>query len=305
MISKKVRHVFSDLSHSPLAQKTLLQMSIRLSVVITLAALISYAHIFSILHDQVEDSLRVYITERGEKESQIFLNAQLNHRLFEKQFLKQWPNRSKQPKSEKFDDLFVWHSDQTRHLSKDAFNGIQRPDGTYSQHISAFIGTNAPDTAEFANKLHLSYQLIDRYADAFTQHYANLYVSMPENVNIVYWPNIPWGDQAESDLDVNLEEWVYISTPENNPQRDHTWTGLYFDPTADEWMVSLVTPVDYNQQHLINVGHDILLNDLFDSVLNEKLPGTHNFVVRQDGRIIAHPDLTEALTRTKGHFTCR
>lgn len=300
MISKKIRHVFSDLSHSPLAQKTLLQMSIRLSVVITLAALISYAHIFGILHDQVEDSLRVYITERGEKESQIFLNAQLNHRLFEEQFLKQWPNRSKQPKSESFERLFVRRSDQTRRLSKDAFNGIQRPDGTYSQHISAFVGSNAPDTAEFANKLHLSYQLIDRYADAFTQHYANLYVSMPENVNIVYWPNIPWGDQAESDLDVNLEEWVYISTPENNPQREHAWTGLYFDPTADEWMVSLVTPVDYNEQHLINVGHDILLNDLFDSVLNEKLPGTHNFVVRQDGRIIAHPDLTEALNRTKG-----
>lgn len=300
MISKKIRQVFSDLSHSPLAQKTLLQMSIRLSVVITLAAIISYAHIFGILHDQVEDSLRVYITERGEKESQIFLNAQFNHRLFEEQFLKQWPERSKQAEPQDFDLLFEKRSDQTRRLSKEAFTGIHRPDGTISQHISAFIGTNAPNTNEFANKLQLSYQLIDRYADAFTQHYANLYVSMPENVNIVYWPNIPWGEQAESNLDVTIEEWVYISTPENNPQRGHAWTGLYFDPTANEWMVSLVTPVDYNQQHLINIGHDILLNDLFDSVFNDKLPGTHNFVVRQDGRIIAHPDLTDELNRTKG-----
>ena len=108
------------------------------------------------------------------------------------------------------------------------------------------------------------------------------------------------GEQAQSNLDVTIEEWVYISTPENNPQRDHAWTGLYFDPTADEWMVSLVTPVDHNHQHLINIGHDILLNDLFDSVFNDKLPGTHNFVVRQDGRIIAHPDLTDELNRTKG-----
>ncbi|WP_415884574.1 EAL domain-containing protein [Neptuniibacter sp. QD34_54] len=300
MISKKIRQVFSDLSHSPLAQKTLLQMSIRLSVVITLAAIISYAHIFGILHDQVEDSLRVYITERGEKESQIFLNAQLNHRLFEEQFLKQWPERSKQAEPQDFDLLFEKRSDQTRRLSKEAFTGIHRPDGTISQHISAFIGTNAPNSNEFANKLQLSYQLIDRYADAFTQHYANLYVSMPENVNIVYWPNIPWGEQAESNLDVTIEEWVYISTPQNNPQRDHAWTGLYFDPTADEWMVSLVTPVDHNNKHLINVGHDILLNDLFDSVFNDKLSGTHNFVVRHDGRIIAHPDLTDALNRTKG-----
>lgn len=300
MISKQIKQAFTDLSHSPLAQKTLLQMSIRLSAVITLAALVSYAHIFGILHDQVEDSLRVYITERGEKESQIFLNAQLNHRLFEQEFLKQWPERSKQPEPQNLDQLFVRHPDETRRLSKEAFTGIRRPDGTYSQHISAFVGSNAPDTDQFSNKLHLSYQLIDRYADAFTQHYANLYVSMPENVNIVYWPNIPWGDQAESDLDVTIEEWVYISTRENNPQRDHAWTGLYFDPTADEWMVSLVTPVDYNEHHLINVGHDILLNDLFDSVFNDKLPGTHNFIVRQDGRVIAHPELTDALNRTKG-----
>lgn len=300
MISKKIWQIYSDFLNSPLARKTLLQMSVRLSVVITLAALISYVHIFDILNEQVKDRLQLYINERGEKESQIFLNAERNHQLFKQRFLEQWPERANRPKPDGFDNLFVQRTDLSRRLNIDAFNGTQRSDGTYSRHITAYVGADAPTTDPFFNKLQLSYELIDRYAEAFTQDYANLYVSMTENVNIVYWPDVPWGEQAEPNLDVNKEEWVYISTLENNPQRQHAWTGLYFDPTANEWMVSLVTPIDLHNQHLINVGHDILLNDLFDSVFNDKLPGTHNFIVRDDGRIIAHPELIEALNQSKG-----
>lgn len=280
-------------------------MSIRLSIVVTLAALISYSHIFDILNEQIKDRLQVYIDERGEKESQIFLHAERNHQLFQQRFLEQWPERANQPKPKGFDSLFVQRSDLSRGLNIDAFNGSRRADGTFSRYITAYVGADAPNTDPFFNKLQLSYELIDRYAEAFTQDYANLYVSMTENVNIVYWPDVAWGEQAEPGLNVNEEEWVYISTPEHNPDRTHAWTGLYYDPTADEWMVSLVTPIDLDGRHLINVGHDILLNALFDSVFNDKLSGTQNFIVRDDGRIIAHPDLLDRLRESKGVLHAR
>ncbi|MCW8885016.1 MAG: cache domain-containing protein, partial [Motiliproteus sp.] len=283
-----------------MARKTVLMMSIRLSLVITLSALVSYFHIFGILNEQVRDSLQKYIAERGEKESAIFLHAERNHQKFKEEFLAQWPERQNSAPPPRFEDVFVNHESGGKRLHLDAFNGTLRSDGTQSQHITGYIGSNAPQNPRFYNKLLLSYDLIDRYAAAWTMDYANLYVSMPENVNLVYWPGVAWGNQAQSDLDVTVEEWVYVANQENNPDRSPAWTGLYFDATADEWMVSLATPVDHDDEHLINIGHDILLNTLFERVFNDKLAGTYNFIFREDGRIVAHPGLVEKLQQHKG-----
>ncbi|MCU7864056.1 MAG: EAL domain-containing protein [Candidatus Thiodiazotropha sp. (ex Lucinoma borealis)] len=283
-------------SNSKLAKKTLLLIGIRISIVVTLAALISYYHISDILYDQIQDSLYKYIVERGEKESIIFTNAERNHDKLKQVFYEHWPKYNKSFNKSKFEQLFVPNDDGTTRLSYDAFDGIERADGTLSKYISGFIGSNAPvDNIQFKNKLLLSYELIDRFAEAWTSDYANLYVSMPENVNLVYWPGIRWGDQANSELDVNTEEWVYVADNKNNPKRESVWTGLYYDQTADRWMVSLVTPVDYKGQHLINIGHDILLNTLIDRVIRDKLAGSYNFIVCEAGRIIAHPEQLDNL----------
>ncbi|MBT4890708.1 MAG: response regulator, partial [Rhodospirillales bacterium] len=74
----------------------------------------------------------------------------------------------------------------------------------------------------------------------------------------------------------------------------------YFDPTAEQWMVSLKTPIVHNGKTLIDVGHDILLNEIFDRVFNDHLSGAHNFIFRKDGRLVAHPEKVDDLKRTGG-----
>ncbi|MEH6357932.1 MAG: EAL domain-containing protein [Pseudomonadales bacterium] len=285
---------------SSLAKATLLKMGARIAIVIAVAAMISYYHIFSILNEQVDDSLQNYIVERGQKESTVFLNAERNHEAFKQTFVEVWPGRQTINDELRFNSLFEHQEDGTWRLRSVTFEGITRADGTFSRHITGYVGSNAPQTHRFQNKLLLSYDLIDRYADAWAMDYANLYVSMPENVNLVYWPGVPWGMQADSDLDVTVEEWVTVANLSNNPQRVPAWTGLYFDQTADEWMVSLETPVDYQGEHLITAGTDILLNTLFDQVFNDHLEGAYNFIFRKDGRIIAHPDQVNLLREKKG-----
>ena len=66
-------------------------------------------------------------------------------------------------------------------------------------------------------------------------------------------------------------------------------------------MVSCETPVDDEQgHHLINIGHDILLNNVFQRVFDDHLEGAHNFMVRDDGRLIAHPFYVEEFRRSLG-----
>ena len=290
-----------DYTNSSFAKKILKQIGIRITIVITISALISYFHIFVLLEEQVQDSLRKYISERGEKESAIFTHAESNHQKLSEDFRALWV-QNEIFDEKRFELLFNTLENGTTRLSNSAYDGYRRVDGTTSKHLTAYIGRNAPvNSREFKRRLLLSYDLIDRYAPGWTvQDYANLYISMPENVNMVYWPGIPWGSQADSNLDVNDEEWVYIANVENNPLRKSVWTGLYYDRTADEWMVSVETPVDVNGQHLINIGHDILLNTLFDRVFNDKLEGTYNFIFREDGRVIAHPQLVESLREFAG-----
>jgi diguanylate cyclase (GGDEF)-like protein len=287
---------------------TMLQMAIRITVIVTATAALSYWLIISNLEQQTLDKLEKYIIERSLKESTIFQLAEDNHVVFKDEFLTLWPERKNVAAEPRFSQLFFSPGDGTTRLKKEVFDGIVREHSDPSAYlglsssISGFVGRGAPvEDNQFKNRLLLSFDLVDRFAQGWSNRFANTYVSMPEGVNIVHWPNLPWALNAEATLDISKEEWAYIANKENNPERQSVWTGLYYDQTADEWMVSCETPVDdANGQHLITVGHDILLNKIFDRVFNDYLEGSYNFIFRDDGRLIAHPHKVDELKAANG-----
>ena len=122
------------------------------------------------------------------------------------------------------------------------------------------------------------------------------------HVVIVYWPGQPWGSDISADVDLNQEEWVYIANTKNNKARETAWTGSYYDIGSDQFLVSVATPVDYEGRHLITIGNDILLNNLVERTLNDGLEGTYNIILREDGRLIAHPKLMEAIKAEDGYL---
>ncbi len=284
-----------------LALSTLLQMGIRITLVVIAVTLLSYWHIVATLEDQTHDKLAKYITERVRREGQIFAEARSHHEILRDIFLEGYTARDNRV-VEDFDRLYETRPDGTTRTRQRLFDGWRRPDGTLSRFIAGYVGREAPvETEEFRRRLTLSYWLLDRFGAAWTINLANLYIHMPENTNLVYWPGNPWGLKAASDKDVTVEEWHYLANPEHNPARATVWTGLYYDDTANEWMVSAETPVDSPAgRHLVTLGHDLLLNDLFDRVFNDRLEGTYNFIVSDTGRLIAHPDKVEDLRAAKG-----
>ncbi|WP_232411025.1 diguanylate cyclase domain-containing protein [Methylophilus sp. 5] len=283
-----------------LTMDVMLQMAVRVSIVIIAVSALTYWHIYKTLVSSTIDGLEQYIQERGQRESGIFKLAESNHEIFRATYLAHWQQDFF------YNDKFFWHAferrpDQTIHLQKKAYDGYFNHSGLISKDVTAYIGANAPiENNAFRKKLLLAYTMVDHFGVAWTRQFANLYVSMPENVNIVYWPGVRWADNATSKLNVLSEEWVYITTRQNNPNRESVWTGLYYDPTALEWMVSLETPIDITPTNTLNIGHDILLNALFDRVFKDHLSGTYNFIFREDGRLIAHPAKRKEMDRTRG-----
>ena len=283
-----------------LTMRTLLQMSLRITLVVLAVTVLSYFHIVHTLTEETQDKLRKYIAERGAKEGAVFKLAMDNLDVLKLQFLEDY--RSMLPVSNSdFGQLYETVADGSIRLRRAAFEGLVRPDGTLSRNISGFAGI-APERvdADLRKRLVLSWRLLDRFGPAWVNRFANVYVHSPENFNIVYWPGLPWGLNAEAGLDMVQEEWMQIATPANDPSRATVWTGMYFDPTANEWMVSAEAPVYLEGRHLATLGQDILLNALFKRVFDDHLTGTKNFIIRPDGRLVAHPDKIEEMDAAKG-----
>ncbi len=285
-----------SLRHS-LTTQTLISMGLRVTLVVFAVSILSYWHIVQTLENQTYDKLAKYIQERGEKESIIFEQAQANQQVFKQQFLL-LNAHNKNTSAQEFDQLFEKAADGTTRMHQALFDGRVGSNGMISRHNSAFIGATAPlNDQAFRDRLVNAYRLLDRFGPTYRTVFENVYASFPENAIIVHWQEQAWGSNAQTDMNVHEQEWFTVANKTNNPFRQSVWTGSYYDDTAKQWMVSCETPIDYQGQHLLTVGHDYLLNTLFERVFNDKLEGTYNYIFREDGRLIAHPDKVDLLSQ--------
>lgn len=278
-----------------LAITTLLRFAVRITLVVLCVATLSYWHIVSNLEAKTHGELKSYVLERGKKESSIFRLAQDNHQIFKQAFIALWAARQHE-QAEDFDKYFVHSPDDIMRTRRTLFDGTNRVDGTFSQGISGFIGKGAPlDSREFRNKMIFCLELLDRFAPAWRNRFINTFCYGPENAVVVAQPGTPWAFDTPANYDAANEEVAFLIDPKHNPRRQTIWTGLYFDSGAKQFTVSAATPVDIDGVHRVNIGIDIPLGTLLKSVTQDHIDGASNFIVRPDGRMIAHATLLSAL----------
>ncbi|WP_242032803.1 SpoIIE family protein phosphatase [Oscillatoria sp. FACHB-1406] len=277
-------------------------MTLWIATIVLISTAISYLHLIAHLESQTLGQLEKYIVQRGQRESALFQLAQDNHATFKSEFLARLKELGNTDPQERFEQLFETRADGTTRLRPEYFYGQKTADGAIEKNTSGIIGKNVKITPDLRRRMVVAYDLINSYGPAWNNRFVNLYVSTPENINIVRWPETPWGLDAESDIDMTQEEWVYVADFKHNPSRKTAWTGLYYDEVAKDFMVSSETPVDLNNRHLITVGHDILVNELFDRAINERLPGAYNLIFREDGRLIVHRERMAQIKKQGGLF---
>ncbi len=283
-----------------LTTHTLLSMALRITLVVVAVSFLSYWHITETLKQQTVDKLQNYIAERGAKESAQFLLAQDNLKKLKSLFTERIATAA-DVSAEDFARFFVTLPDGSTRVRQQIFDGYFEQNGDIYRHQSGFIGRNAPiESQHFRNRIYHALMLLNQTGPLAVTRFGNVYSSFPQNAVLVYWPGMNWADNASFDMDITQQEWFYVANVKNNPSRDTVWTGLYYDDVANDWMVSCETPVDIEGEHLLTFGHDYLLNDLFERVFNDHLKGAYNFIVRKDGRLIAHPDKLVELRQAKG-----
>jgi signal transduction histidine kinase len=277
-----------------ITRETLLKMAVRIALVIVGSTTLSYLHLMSILENQTLKQLEKYSVERGQRESNIFTLAEDNHAVLDQELRRRLDEFGDKDPQTEFNRLFVRSKDGTIRNRSQSFDRSRQP--------GVYIGKNLQLNAEIRRRILTFYNLVSSYGPSWRSRFQNTYINAPENMVVMYWPEVPWADNATADLYIPDEEYFWIADQEHNPSRQTVCTGLYYDKIARNWIVSCETPVDRAGKQIATLGHDIVLNELLDRTLQDSLPGTYNIIFRADGRLIAHPNKMNKIKDKNGKF---
>jgi len=291
----------SSLPSRSLAFNTLLNMAVRLTLVILLISGISYWHLMSQLAEDTRTQLLGYIAERGQREDTVFVLAQANHELLQREFLTQFAQRQDRGGPTPFSSQFFTWSDRT---VRNAPETIDFEEFDTQHHPSAFVQQDVNLDRDFKTRMALSYDLVEQYGLGWQTTFLNTYISLPEGAVSVYIPGEQYGLAAPADYNIRSEEWAYLGDRAHNPERKTLWTGVYRDRVMEKWVVSAVTPIDDETgRHLGTIGHDLVLDDLIERAIDDRLEGTYNLLVRTDGQLIANPKMMDVIQAEGGQLT--
>ncbi|WP_257460461.1 sensor histidine kinase [Archangium lipolyticum] len=261
-------------------------MGARIAVIITLSTLFSYLHIQQALRTERLVQLQLHVSERAQREQGIFLLAEDNHALLRKALVERI--RALQGQQEdvraRFDALFTRFPDGTVRCRPEKLDGTRM--------VQLAVSSQAVLDDELRTRLMAAYDVLTSYGPAIHVRFETTYFTFPEGAIVGFLPTVPtWSLEIPSDFPLTGYEDFALARPENNPQRETRWTGIFLESVSKLWMSSVVTPVDVDGRHVATVGHDVLLQELMERTINDHMPGAYNVLFRDDGQLIAHPSL--------------
>jgi two-component system, NtrC family, sensor kinase len=280
---------------------TLLHMGGVIGLVVIGSTGISYLHLRSALETGMQDQLKKYVAERGQRENALFQLAADNQQLLVQDLQKQLGQRDPATIAEEFSQIVTPWNDGTQRNA-----GIDQAADQFDTETtpSIFIGPNTPITPELKDQITLTYNLTKAYGPAWRNRFLNTYITLPNSNSIVnYFPGSAWSLELPTMMDLNKEYWVYYANATHNPSRQTVWTLPNEDPLVHDFLLTCTTPLyGPNNQLLMLVQNDVKLTSLFKRTIDDHLDGTYNLILRRDGKLIAHPELMQQIEQADGSF---
>ncbi len=287
----KSNEVVAKKSHKSLSiiKSIVLKIFLTSIIIVFIISLISYYNTYNRETEERLEELKEYVSERVRTDSEIFRLAIDNLDVFSQEFMKLYHSDIKVTEEEFWSYYFTDSEGATR-MKQEYFDGTYTVNGEYSYGMSSFIGNNQTvEDTDFQRRLILANKVLARLGPAWVNRFANVHVAYPENAITLFYPAEPWGLIAKADLPMNELGVIRAVNKKENPERKAIWSGLYYDETAQEWMVTYMNPLDEGDRHLITPAHDIYLSELMDRLIENNVDGTYNFIIRKDGYLVAHP----------------
>jgi signal transduction histidine kinase len=222
--------------------------------------------------------LEQYVSERSHREQTLFVLAEDNHAVLKTALEKKLLASRQEDPNTRFDSL-----------------SVRLADGTVRTRAilpCLFVPRGVPLDDGLRRRILAAYDVLTQYGPAFHTRFTDTFITLPEGAHVNYWPENPTYCHDAGPTDSLLtQEFFPLTRPENNPRRRTVWSGIYLEPISRTWVTTVSTPLDMEGRHVMTISHDVVLEELIARTLNEHLPGAYNMLVRDDGQIIAHPDM--------------
>jgi signal transduction histidine kinase/DNA-binding response OmpR family regulator len=284
-----------------LTRNITLKIGAWVSVVVFLTAILSYLQVASKIEQQALHQLQTYVSERAIQENQFFKQTDNNLQYLKHIILNDLDHEATspvsllQPITHAFEQLVVQDQD-----------GAMRTRVEQDGYACIYIGAPTQLDAKLEQRLVRWYELLNRYGRAWNSSFNNTYVMLPEHdVLAVYWSNYPWWCvNTKADLKVAAQEYFWVSDKQHDPERKTAWTGTYYDKSANKWLISAIMPIDWNNQHIASIGHDVEFQEILKrTAQNKYLEQSYNIIFRKDGRLISHPAWNDEIMARGGIFS--
>ena len=249
---------------------------------------------------QLLGNLSSYMSQRIDRESRLFDEIRELHESAKAEFVQRMTDPAPQNLEQRFDELFPLQKDGTRRSNPLLFEGMELAENIPIKGFGAFISDGRNLSFEDKKNLLTIFHIIRDFGYTHLTSFSNFYFFTPSNKVLILAPFredrlLFYRQDAPADFDFSQEEVNQITLPENNPQRITRCTSLQpiiYDQTDRTWTTGCMTPMDINGKHIGAWGNSILLNELLDQAILEKLPDAKNMIVTEEGKLIAHPNIT-------------
>ncbi len=297
-----------------LAFNTMLRMSVRVSVVIIVASLLSYLHLMKKIELGMKEQLSLYASERARSESQWLVFLEDNLQQIRADFIERFKRIGTTEPLEQFDYWFQINEDRTGYTRAPFYSGTPGPLGAMLSGYSGGLDNEYPLGPVRQNVLVLAMDVLVANGPAIVRPatpkrpaltpFVNLYFYTPEKDLVIYWPGTPWHPdfQGGFDLATQGDFSKTIDTTLPMEQRDLLWTGTYMDEVPKVWMVSYTMPIDLDGKCIAGLGADISLTEINTRLRQDQFQGAANYIVRRDGQLIAAPNLASEMIAKKGDY---
>jgi signal transduction histidine kinase/CheY-like chemotaxis protein len=297
----KMLNRFKIFKKTSLTHTTLFKIGSWITLVIVLTAITSYLFVASKIEEQILEQLENYIAVRSHWENNIFTLIQDNHVKLKTVLIERLKKDLNATDSSINSSLSTFNTLFTRYADGVIRNHPERFDG--NQQSCIYIDKSLPINTDIQRQVLTFYELTNQYGQAWASRFENTSIFTPNNLISQYWPKeSTWCQKATADFELAQQEYFGVAEKAYNPTRTTVWTGVYREPITNKWLISAITPVDIQGQHIASIGNNIELNDLLERTSNQYLENTYNMIVRSDGRLIAHPDWTHLMPDNGGKF---
>jgi hypothetical protein len=202
-----------------------------------------------------------------------------------RKWLKQRPDP---PDKASFDKKYKWINGALR-TNVDAF---------FDEDVSAaFLSNRTEINDEIRQIIAATEEPFDNYAKGVIPTVFTMWLITRHQMGHSYEKD--WTLTVEPDHDFTKDIFYYIADPVHNPEARVKWTKPYYDSIWKHWMTSVIAPVYIDNRFLGVVGHDVILDDVYAKILNQKYFETgYGFIFDNGKNIVVHPKYLDRLLKS-------